>query len=126
LDTDGFVDTGDMVEARDGRYYFAGRREGIINVGGLKVHPEEVEAVIAEHPAVQMVRVRGRSNPITGAIVVADIVVRPDFKDSFDIVSNEILTACRQALPLYKVPALLHDVSALDIAGSGKLMRRNA
>ena len=52
--TDGFVDTRDMVELRGDRYYFVGRRDGIINVGGLKVHPEEVEAVINRHPSVQM------------------------------------------------------------------------
>ena len=40
-DEDGFVDTGDMVELRGDRYVFAGRRGGIINIGGLKVHPEE-------------------------------------------------------------------------------------
>jgi len=49
-DDDGFVDTGDMVERRGDRFYFIGRRGGIINVGGLKVHPEEVEAVINRHP----------------------------------------------------------------------------
>ena len=43
---DGYVDTGDLVELRDDRYYFVGRRGGVINVGGQKVHPEEVEAVI--------------------------------------------------------------------------------
>jgi acyl-CoA synthetase (AMP-forming)/AMP-acid ligase II len=39
-DADGFVDTGDMVELRGDRYYFIGRRAGIINIGSLKVHPE--------------------------------------------------------------------------------------
>ena len=48
-DADGFVDTGDMVELRGDRYYFVGRRGGIINIGGLKVHPEEIEAVINRH-----------------------------------------------------------------------------
>ncbi len=43
MDEDGFVDSGDIVELRGDRYYFVGRRGGIINVGGLKVHPEEVE-----------------------------------------------------------------------------------
>jgi len=43
-DAEGFVDTGDMLEQRGDRYYFAGRRNWIVNVGGLKVHPEEVEA----------------------------------------------------------------------------------
>ena len=53
-DSDGFVDTGDTIEMRDGRCYFTGRRDGIINVGGRKVHPEEVEAVINRHPGVAM------------------------------------------------------------------------
>ena len=48
-DAEGFVDTGDMVELRSERYHFVGRRGGIINIGGLKVHPEEVEAVINRH-----------------------------------------------------------------------------
>ena len=43
-DGDGFVDSGDIVELRGDRYHFVGRRGGIINIGGLKVHPEEIEA----------------------------------------------------------------------------------
>jgi acyl-coenzyme A synthetase/AMP-(fatty) acid ligase len=126
LDADGFVDTGDMVERRGERYYFVGRRQGIINVGGLKVHPEEVEAVINQHPAVQMARVRGRTSPITGAIVVADIVLRPAWTESFETAKGEILAACRDALPAHKVPAILHAVTGLDVAASGKLVRRRA
>jgi acyl-CoA synthetase (AMP-forming)/AMP-acid ligase II len=125
-DADGFVDTGDMVEPRNDRYYFAGRREGIINVGGLKVHPEEVEAVINQHPAVQMARVRGRSSPITGAIVVADIVVRPNSDNSFQAIRDEILATCRDMLPPHKVPAMLRELPELDIAASGKMERRLA
>jgi acyl-CoA synthetase (AMP-forming)/AMP-acid ligase II len=49
---DGFVDTGDLVERRGDRYYFTGRKEGMINVGGQKVYPEEVEAIITQHPAI--------------------------------------------------------------------------
>ena len=58
---DGFVDTGDIVERRGDRYYFLGRRSGVINIGGLKVYPEEVEAVINRHPAVRMSIVRASS-----------------------------------------------------------------
>ena len=68
-DDDGFVDTGDMVELRGDRYVFAGRRGGIINIGGLKVHPEEIEAVINRHPQVRMSLVRPKASPITGSIV---------------------------------------------------------
>src|SRR6202035_4323786 len=70
-DADGFVDTGDMVELRGERYHFVGRRGGIINIGGLKVHPEEIEAVINRHPQVRMSRAKSRKSPITGSIVVA-------------------------------------------------------
>jgi acyl-CoA synthetase (AMP-forming)/AMP-acid ligase II len=121
-DADGFIDTGDMVECRDGRYYFVGRREGIINVGGQKVHPEEVEAVISRHPSVQGARVRGLRSPITGAIVIADIVLKSG-SDTFEAVRHDILEACRLALPRHKVPARLTEVAALEISASGKLVR---
>ena len=62
-DGDGFVDTGDQVEERDGRLYFVGRRGGVINVGGAKVHPEEVEAVLNAHAAVRASRAYARKNP---------------------------------------------------------------
>ena len=73
---DGFVDTGDMVERRGDRYYFVGRRGGIINVGGVKVHPEEVETALNAHAIVRASRVFARTSPITGALVFADVVLR--------------------------------------------------
>ena len=76
-DGDGFIDTGDMVERSGDRYVFVGRKGGIINIGGLKVHPEEVEAVINRHPQVRMSLVRPKSSPITGSIVIADVVLEP-------------------------------------------------
>ena len=123
-DDDGFVDTGDTVVLRDGRYHFTGRREGVINVGGLKVHPEEVEAVVNLHPNVRMSRVRGRKSPITGAIVVADIVLE-NASDSFPQTRDEILTSCRKLLPAHKVPAFVKEVASLEINAAGKLLRNN-
>jgi acyl-CoA synthetase (AMP-forming)/AMP-acid ligase II len=126
---DGFVDTGDMVELRDGRYYFVGRRDGIINVGGLKVYPEEVEAVINRHPEVHMSLVRAKKNPVTGSLVVADVVLSTaEVSASRDArsVQNDILLLCREALSTYKVPAIINFVPALAVAGSGKMIRQNA
>ena len=127
-DVDGFVDTGDMVEQRGERCYFIGRRGGIINVGGLKVHPEEVEAVINRHPRVQMSRVMARRNPITGAVVVADVLARELAGEgapmpAADLLKSEIILSCRQALAAHKVPATIRLVPSLDIAESGKLAR---
>jgi acyl-CoA synthetase (AMP-forming)/AMP-acid ligase II len=130
-DADGFVDTGDLVERRGERCYFVGRRGGIINVGGLKVHPEEVEAVINRHPQVRASLVRSRKNLITGAIVVADVVLRsqPDGAravDRTDDVKRQILAVCRQALANYKVPAAIRFVAALDVSATGKSLRQPA
>jgi len=127
-DEEGFVDTGDMVQRRGDRYYFLGRRSGLINVGGLKVYPEEVEAAINRHPAVRMSMVRSRRSPITGSLVAADVVLkgepdsthaggeRVDFK-------REILQICHDRLPPHKVPATIRFVPALEMAAAGKLAR---
>jgi len=126
-DRDGFVDTGDMLERDGERYLFAGRRGGIINIGGLKVHPEEVEAVINRHPQVRMSLVRPKKNPVTGSIVIADVVLRSDIPgaDELSRVKTDILKLCHGALPRHKVPAAISIVPALDVAATGKLSRRH-
>jgi acyl-CoA synthetase (AMP-forming)/AMP-acid ligase II len=129
VDAAGFVDTGDILERKGERFYFAGRRGGIINVGGLKVHPEEVEAVINRHPRVRMSLVRGRQNPVTGSIVVADVVLKGDDpgadKSPQQIaLKDDILKFCRDTLPRHKVPAAISFVPALNVAATGKLVRR--
>src|SRR5205814_4714737 len=91
-DAHGFVDTGDMVELRGERYHFVGRRGGIINIGGRKVHPEEIEAVINRHADVRMSRAKSRKSPITGAIAVADVVLAEGWDAACrDEVRTEIL-----------------------------------
>jgi acyl-coenzyme A synthetase/AMP-(fatty) acid ligase len=128
-DVEGFVDLGDRLELRDGRYHFVGRSGGIINVGGLKVHPEEVEAVINSHPRVRMSLVRSRRNPITGAVVTADVVLaagaatEPAADES---IRREILEACRTMLAAHKVPAAIRFVPSLEMSASGKLVRPSA
>jgi acyl-coenzyme A synthetase/AMP-(fatty) acid ligase len=127
--SDGFVDTRDMVELRGDRYYFVGRRDGIINVGGMKVHPEEVEAVINGHPLVRMSRVRGRKNPIMGALVIADVVLEAAPGSANGRVAEielGILRLCREVLPRHKIPAVINFVPALAVAATGKLVRENA
>ena len=127
-DDQGFVDTGDMVELRDDRYYFLGRRNGVINVGGLKVYPEEVEAVINRHPAVRMSVVRPRRNPFTGSLVSADVVLKepPQPGERSAEIEIEILEICRQNLAPHKVPATVRYVASLEVAAAGKLVRQHA
>lgn len=122
-DAEGFVDTGDMIVRENGRCVFAGRKGGVINVGGAKVFPEEVEAVLNRHPAIEVSRVMARKSAFTGALVVAEVVVRTGMADATTL-ETEILEWCREALPPHKVPALLKFVPMLDVSPSGKLVRR--
>jgi acyl-coenzyme A synthetase/AMP-(fatty) acid ligase len=126
-DAAGFVDTGDTIELRAGRYYFTGRRDGTINVGGFKVHPEEVEAVINRHPDVAMSLVKARKNPITGSLVVAEVVLKtmPQNGGS-DALQRDIQKFCRAELDAHKVPATIKIVPMLTVGQSGKLVRRHA
>jgi acyl-CoA synthetase (AMP-forming)/AMP-acid ligase II len=130
-DPDGFVDTGDLVERIGDRYHFRGRRGGVINVGGMKVYPEEIEAVINRHPAVQMSLVKAHKNPFTGAVVTATVVLRsyarPGTEHQSDAaLQRDITEICRRNLPSYKVPALISFVPSMTLSASGKIARPNA
>jgi acyl-coenzyme A synthetase/AMP-(fatty) acid ligase len=128
---DGFVDTGDLVELRGDRYFFVGRKDGVINVGGQKVHPEEVEAVINRHPNVRMSLVRAKRSAIIGAVVVAEIVPASPFFPgdegaSCQALEDEIRALCAGHLARHKVPALIRFVPSLTMTEGGKLARHHA
>lgn len=128
-DAAGYVNTGDRLEARDGRLHFVGRSDGQINVGGQKVYPEEVEAVLNQHPSVQISLVRRKASSVTGALVIADVVLKPSDRaggGGVQELKSQILRHCRASLSPYKVPAVINIVPALDVSGSGKLQRASA
>ena len=126
-DEEGFIDTDDAVDLRGDRFHFLGRRTGVVNIGGLKVHPEEVESAINMHPQVHMSLVKARKNPIIGDIIVAEVMLKDEARDKErHILREEILSICREHLHRHKVPAVLKFVAALNVVPSGKLERRRA
>ena len=125
-DADGFIDTGDMVELRGDRYHFVGRRGGIINVGGLKVHPEEVEAVINGHPEVRMSRARCAPQPDHRRYRGGGCRVGRQRRAERNEIRDEILRNCKASLAAHKVPAIIRFVPALDVTTAGKLARHDA
>ena len=116
--TVGGVDTGDVVEVVEDRMLFRGRADGMVNVGGVKVFPETVEAHILASPWVQEVRVTSKPNPITGAILVADIVLKPLPGDHEPEIRAHIA-----ALPRAQRPASLRFVEAIETGATGKKAR---
>ena len=120
LGSDGWVDTGDLVEQRDARVYFKGRETGVINVGGNKVHPEEVENAILAHPHVTMARVYSRANPITGALVMADIVPGPSAPETL---KQDLGAFLRARLDKYMIPASFRVTEGFEMNAAGKIRR---
>jgi acyl-CoA synthetase (AMP-forming)/AMP-acid ligase II len=108
FDMDGWFNTQDLVEV-DGEYMrIRGRKSELINVGGEKVHPTEIENVLLELENVKDVTVRGTPNPITGEVVVARIT--PTRTENPELFKQRIRKFCRARLERYKMPAVIEFV----------------
>ncbi len=105
FDEEGWYNTHDRVEV-DGEYFrVLGRVQEIINVGGEKVFPAEVESVILELPGILEAVVRGRPSPVTGQVVTAEVQLSEprDLRE----VRKEIFEHCRARLARYKIPTVI-------------------
>lgn len=118
---DGWFDTGDLVEV-DGEYIrFLGRKSEVINVGGEKVYPAEVESVIQEMDNVAEVVVSGEKNPIVGNIVCAKVSLLQD--EDHKQFNARLKKYCRQKLQSYKVPVKVNIVQEKQHSGRFKKLR---
>jgi acyl-CoA synthetase (AMP-forming)/AMP-acid ligase II len=105
FDDDGYFNTQDVV-ITDGDYVrILGRRSEIINVGGQKVYPTEVENLLLEVPNIADVTVSGLPSPITGMVVKA--TVNTSVPESRDSLTRRVREHCRRRLEPYKVPAIV-------------------
>ena len=118
---DGWFRTGDLAEIDgDGDFHLLGRSHSVINVGGLKCFPEEVEAVLCELPGVAAARTYGKENARFGAVPVAEIEARDPSQPPK---TSELIAYCRQRLAGYKVPVAFQVVGRIARTASGKIKR---
>lgn len=116
----GWYRTGDIGRIDDGVLTVLGRLDDAIITGGEKVHPVEVESIIARYPGVEDVAVFGAADLEWGQAVVAAIV------SDLDAVDLNLLRAfLTEALARYKAPKRLLSVEAIPRSGSGKIIRAN-
>lgn len=121
LDPQGWFATGDMAEFDDeGRVVLLGRSQAVIGVAGMKFFPEEVEAVLSGHDAVEQARVFGRAHPDFGMVPVAEVVLRTAVPAPSAL---ELLSLCRAQLSRHKVPAEIRFVDAIPLTANGKIKR---
>lgn len=124
FDKDGWFKTGDLVEEKeDGYYRIVGRKSEIINVGGEKVLPGEVENVILELDYIQDCVVFAKESPIVGQVVAARVVLTSDFQE-IDNVKRLIRAYCREKLERYKVPAVVIVADSLEYSSRFKKKRK--
>lgn len=121
VDEEGYVCSGDRVAVKDDRVFFLGRENGLINIGGVKVYPETVEAVVRTVPGVALVQVSAKRSPVTGALVLAQVQLEPGV--DADMTRQHILQICRANLEREAVPAIIRFVDGFKTNAAGKLMR---
>jgi long-chain acyl-CoA synthetase len=120
--SEGWFRTGDVAEMdADGCLVLRGRLEEVINVLGMKFFPQEVEVVLAAHPAVESARVFARPDRHLGEVPHAQVVLRPDLPPPEE---GELVAHCRRELAPFKVPESVEVVRALPRTASGKVLHR--
>jgi len=102
FDSEGFVDTGDRVEVDGDWIRILGRESEIINVGGSKVHPAEVESVLLDLEEIEDASVSGKTHPILGQIVTARVQLTKAMTPRE--VKQLIRGRCKDSLPGYAIP----------------------
>lgn len=121
---DGWFKTGDLVEqTEDGYIKIVGRNKEIINVGGEKVLPSEVESVLFQIPGLTDCVVYSESNPITGQMVVAKVMFKEILKPSK--AKKKIVEFCTGKLERYKIPAKVIIMAGSEYSERFKKKRLN-
>lgn len=123
IDAEGWMNTGDLVEEHDGLIRVIGRVSDVINVGGQKVFPVEVESVLQEHPGVVEATVHAARHPVLGQAVAAKLTLAEGVEPQAAVAS--LRAFCRERLQKYKVP-MRFEIVGLEEHGNdrGKKVRR--
>jgi long-chain acyl-CoA synthetase len=119
---DGWFLTGDIAKMdEDGYFYIVDRKKDMINVGGLKVYPREVEDLLFEHPDIKEAGVIGIPDEFSGEVVKAFVVLRDPSKK---LTEQEVIDYCLQRLAKFKAPRKVEFVDELPKTLIGKVLRR--
>ena len=114
LEADGWYRTGDLVETDEhNNLKIIGRASALINVGGQKVHPAEVEAILNDIEGIEALHIYGKEAPITGSTVACEIVVSGD--EELRTWKRRIRNHCRGKLAPWKIPSSVKIVDSISV-----------
>ncbi|MFY9107205.1 ANL family adenylate-forming protein [Aliarcobacter cryaerophilus] len=118
--SDGWFKTGDLVEV-DGEYIkIIGRAKEVINVGGQKVLPSEIESIILEMEEISDCMVYAEQNAITGQTVVCDVVLNKNIEN----IKKRVRVFCKDRLDTYKIPTKVNVVDKTNFSDRFKKIRK--
>lgn len=123
FDADGWLDTGDLGYLDDDGYlYLVGRQDDVINRGGEKIFPREVEEVMSDHPDLDEIVVAGIPDAVLGRAPEAFVVLRPG-SDRSQVLAD-LRRRTEHALSPYQRPRTFHVRRSLPAGPTGKISRR--
>jgi oxalate---CoA ligase len=123
IEADGWLDTGDIGHLdEDGYLFLAGRSDDVINRGGEKIYPREIEDFLLAQPGVLSVAVVAAYDEVLGARPVAYVVPHGTWPGRE--LAAALREACEGALPRAKRPSVFHLVQELPLGSTGKVARR--
>jgi fatty-acyl-CoA synthase len=123
LDGRRFFRTGDLGRTDDEGYFFlVDRLKRMINVGGFKVWPAEIEAMLYSHPAIQEAVIIARHDPRRGESVKAVVVLKPSARGEVD--EAQLLRWAKDNMAAYKVPSTFELAESLPKSATGKIQWR--
>ena len=120
--TNDYYHSGDLIEWVDetqGLFRFKSRKNELINVGGYKVNPGEVEVAIQDIEGVRQAMVYGKANSILGNVLCADVVLEP----GFELTELDIKKVLGAQLQDFKVPRRIKFVEEISLTRTGKMKR---
>ncbi|MBI5416371.1 acyl--CoA ligase [Candidatus Poribacteria bacterium] len=118
---DGWFYTGDLGwKDKDGFFYHVSRKSEMINVGGYKIFPQEVEELLLSNENISEVAVASAHDPIRGEIPKVFVVL----KQGIECSKAEIIKFCRKKIANYKIPKIVKFCESLPKTGSGKICRK--
>jgi oxalate---CoA ligase len=123
IDADGWLDTGDLGYLdSDGYLFLAGRSDDVINRGGEKIYPREIEEILLAQPGVRSAAVVGAVDEVLGERPVAYVV--PTSEAAPADVEATVRAACAALLPRHKQPSEFCLVGEMPLGPTGKISRR--
>jgi fatty-acyl-CoA synthase len=120
IDAEGWMHTGDLVAIdKEGYGTVLGRVRDLVNSGGEKILPSEVEAFLLHHPAIEAAQVFGIAHPTRGEELCAWINLKPGYQ----LTAAEVKSFCRGEIATFKIPRHIRFVDAFPMTATGKIQK---